>query len=1257
MATLPLFVSPTAHSSVARATFAESGPNAYLPNAPGRPFETVTQETPSDGEVTRRAREEWGPRIFDQASRFFRGPVRWFQDRLFGEMLADEAVKKRMIAFLDVAASRPPEELVYYFNLYFPPGEIQAAGLLGRVLRSSSLAPDSMVRWGIRQVIRGMYERFFAGETPVEAVATARRLQKKGMAATINVVTEHVVSVAESERYLAKNIELMRLWAAADDFPAETAGHVPVRHLSTKLSALSHRFDPLATDQVVREAGGRLRTLFQEAKASRDQGKPFLIDVDPEDRYTRDLYYRVFWTALTDPSLGGWDDAGVVVQAYLGDSEEVLLRQIDLARRTGKKIQVRLVKGAYHRFEEIRAARKGWPVPVFSTQEETDRNFARLIELALMNHEHIRIEVATHNLRDIAVAESIRESLNLPREVLEFGFLKGVGEPAAASVVKNGGIARIYTPYGTPAEGMPYEVRRLDEVTPTSAIGETHLSGSWKAYYRRMESRTSQPPVAAELPFKNEPDANFGEGAVRQAMEEALRRRETGRLPAVTPLIGTGHIPFNVSRSRPSINPANLLQVVGNVMEAGSGDVDGAIRAAQAGFREWSSWSQELRSSTLRVAAEIAKEKRFEIAAAIVAEGGKPWHLAVADVDEGIDFLEAYAIDGLRESPDRAPLGVGVAISPFNFPFAIAMGEIAGGLALGNAMILKPANQTPVIGEYVVKILREAGVPPAAIQFLPGPGGVVGQKLVESEEVDFVVFTGSNETANRLMRTAAEHPSRRNGIKIVVAETGGKNPIIVDESADLDVAVEAILAGAFEMNGQRCSATSRVIVMESVAERLIERLVEGARSMVVGDPRRPETQLGPQIDRASLEKARRYIEIGKREATLAYEADTAPLGKTGLYLGPHIFVNVPRGARIAREEIFAPILSVLTAKTFGEAIEIANDVPYGLTAGLISRDPAHIGQFFREIEAGNAYVNRSTIGARVWEQPFGGAKDSGTGPKAGGRQYVARFGKPREERRSEGVLLQREWRAVTRYEDEELPGVSMVRNDNFLRETREAQREWARSSTGERIAVLERLGRLLSDTADTRGSHGGPVTGELRVAADRIGGYVESARRFLTPEPTLPLPGEINEEAHDWPLGVGLVWGYDDLFSDVIAATAAALLMGNAVVLPDTGGGRLVSNLFQKAGIRPALVPTLGSALLLGETPFDFVVSHGSRAAQVHKRVQLGPKPPVGFTRFIGVTDAPSDPWYLTRFANARTKTERTLRHGADLAIHTRNHV
>jgi RHH-type transcriptional regulator, proline utilization regulon repressor / proline dehydrogenase / delta 1-pyrroline-5-carboxylate dehydrogenase len=508
-------------------------------------------------------------------------------------------------------------------------------------------------------------------------------------------------------------------------------------------------------------------------------------------------------------------------------------------------------------------------------------------------------------------------------------------------------------------------------------------------------------------PFVSEPLTDFSLAENRQAMQSALEgvRREFGR---TWPLVINGR-EVRTEQTIESVNPSRLSEVVGRACRAEPEHVEQAVAAAKAAFPAWAARTARERADRLRAAADIMRRRRFELAAWIIHEVGKPWREADADVAEAIDFCRFYSaeMERLEARPRRRdfpgeensyvyqPRGVAAVISPWNFPLAILTGMSSAALVAGNTVIMKPAEQSPVVAARLMGILAEAGIPPGVANYLPGEGETIGAALVEHPGVSIIAFTGSREVGVQIYGRAAQWKPGQPALKRVIAEMGGKNAIIIDADADLDEAVAGVAASAFGYGGQKCSACSRVIVLESAHPLFVERLIEAARSVPVGPADDPRTVVGPLIDDASRRKTQRYVELGAREGRLVYRADLGDLADRGYFVPPVIIDEVRPEARVAQEEIFGPVLAVIVAGSFDEALRVANNTDYALTGGLYSRSPAHLEQAKREFNVGNLYINRGITGALVDRQPFGGFKMSGVGSKAGGPDYLLQFLEPR----------------------------------------------------------------------------------------------------------------------------------------------------------------------------------------------------------------------------------------------------------------------
>ncbi|MDQ4062517.1 MAG: L-glutamate gamma-semialdehyde dehydrogenase [Actinomycetota bacterium] len=501
------------------------------------------------------------------------------------------------------------------------------------------------------------------------------------------------------------------------------------------------------------------------------------------------------------------------------------------------------------------------------------------------------------------------------------------------------------------------------------------------------------------LPYKNEPYLDWTNESNIEAMRAALAQIE-GFLGKSYPLI-VGGKPVETDAEIASVNPSNPSQIVGRVATATEREADMALEMATKAFDSWSKTRPEARARILLRAAAIMRRRKLEFLAWEVYEGGKPWAEADAQVAEAIDFLEYYAREMLRlkdgvdiySVPGEEsryfyqPMGVGVIIAPWNFPTAILTGMSSAAIVAGNTIVMKPSEFTSVVGAKVAEVFSEAGLPDGVLNFCPGYGGEIGDYLVTDARTRFISFTGSVATGLRINELAARQIERQRWIKRVIVETGGKDAMIIDDSADLEAAANDIVKSAYGYSGQKCSAASRAILHQEIYDEVLNKVVEKTRALKVGAPENANVTVGPVISDTQFEKVSGYIEVGKGEGERVLGEDPGD-SKNGYFIPPTIYGGVDPKARIAQEEIFGPVLSVISARNFDEALRIANDNPYGLTGGVYSSNRDHLERARREFKAGNVYFNRTITGALVGVQPFGGFGLSGTDSKAGGPDYL-----------------------------------------------------------------------------------------------------------------------------------------------------------------------------------------------------------------------------------------------------------------------------
>ena len=958
--------------------------------------------------------QEIGRELFERVAaerQAFYSADRWTA-ALFSWSLQHEDAKLQLFRFVDVLPALDSDrDLVRHLREYFEGRDVPYAGLLRTALGVARVAGrlgDAVVGVMLRETVRRLARRFIAGSTPAQARRAALDARRAGQAFTLDLLGEACLSDAEADVYQARYVDLVQTlgreaphWPSAPRLDSAPWGPLPRVNVSVKISALHPWLEPADPAGSTAAVKTRLRPILQAARA-----RGAHIHVDMEDRRLRELTLKTFMELADEPEFRHERNLGIVLQAYLKDAEADARRLIAWASRRGTPVSVRLVKGAYWDYETAHAELEHWPVPVFETKPETDASFERLTRLFLEHAEAIDLAVGSHNIRSIAHALAAREARGLPQGALEFQALYGMAQPLVRALTERGERVRIYMPFGELIPGMAYLVRRLLENTSNESFLRRGFAEheSPEALLADPERIPVAPPPRDTHDFENEPYADFTRAAVRDDFAAALA--------AVRPRLG-GNYPLVIDGQRVqtterlvSVNPSRAGEVVGRVAAAGAAEIDRAVAAAARAFAAWRDAGAEARAAALgRVAAGL-RERRYTLAAWIVFEAGKPWAEADADVAEAIDFVEYYRAQarelqrpltlGRRRGEvnhyTREARGVVGVIAPWNFPLAILTGMTSAALATGNTVVMKPAEQTPVIAAQLMEVFEAAGLPPGVVNYAPGRGEVAGDRLVRHPDVSLIAFTGSQEVGTRLYATAAATPGARM-LKRVVAEMGGKNAIIVDDDADLDEAVQGILASAFGYAGQKCSACSRVIGVGRVYPRLVERLAEAARTLPMGPAEAPGTIVGPVIDEASRERILSYIDLGKRLArpVLLREPDRALDALGGYYVAPAIFADVPPTCALAREEIFGPVLSCMPAATFEEALAIATGLDYALTGGVFSRSPVRLARARQAFRVGNLYINRATTGARVGRQPFGGRQLSGIGWQAGGPDYLVQF--------------------------------------------------------------------------------------------------------------------------------------------------------------------------------------------------------------------------------------------------------------------------
>ena len=1007
--------------------------------------------TDSDLLAIEKTTQQVGAQIFErlrkhQPSVFQR---QWWDDRVMDWAMREESVKVQAFRFVDVLPMLTSSRaIIGHLQEYFADirHHLPAPVRMGLAVAKPGSIAGRVMAIAARRNAAGQAKRFIAGTDAAEVLAAVKRQRRLGRTFTLDVLGEAVISEAEADVYLDAYIRLIEdvapranAWPEIPQVDQGVSGPLPRMNVSVKLSALDSRFDPMDPVGTTRRVAGRLRTLLRTAR----QHQAF-VNVDMESYKCKDLTIHIFKQIMSEDEFRDTGDVGIVIQCYLKDALRDLAGLRDWAIERGKPVWVRLVKGAYWDYETTHAIATGWPVPVFQQKWQSDAQFERATRFVMRNFEHLRPALGSHNMRSIACAIATAKHLGLSDHAFEIQMLYGMGDPEKQVLTDMGHRLRVYMPYGQLIPGMAYLVRRLLENTSNDSFlrasfsenlsSETLLADPFKQsplfgtidsriamqeaamQETTMENRTMQAAAPRTRssdadPFapvyQCEPPTDFAIEANRQAMQTALEQ-VAAQLGQSYPL-RIGGKSIETEGKVESTNPSKTCQVVGIAASATAEHANQAIAAASAALRGWAAIDVKERADLLRRAADEMRRRRFELSAWMTYECGKPWRESDGDVAEAIDFCEYYAagaetmysvqgvdVPGENNRFEYLPRGVVGVISPWNFPLAILTGMVTAALATGNTVVMKPAGQSPVIAAKLMEIFDAVGFPPGVINYLPGPGSVAGAAMVDHPDVALIAFTGSREVGLAINARAAEvSTSGTTMVKRVIAEMGGKNAIIVDDDADLDEAVLGVAQSAFGFQGQKCSACSRCIVLDSAYDAFLPRLVEATRSLHVGPADDPASQMGPVIDALSLAKIHEAIETGRSEGRLAIGVDVGELAEQGHFVGPHIFADVKPDAKIAQQEIFGPVLAVIRVADLDEALRVANDTDYALTGGIFSRSPVNLDRVRRELMVGNIYINRPITGALVSRQPFGGFKMSGIGSKAGGPDYLYQFVVPR----------------------------------------------------------------------------------------------------------------------------------------------------------------------------------------------------------------------------------------------------------------------
>jgi RHH-type proline utilization regulon transcriptional repressor/proline dehydrogenase/delta 1-pyrroline-5-carboxylate dehydrogenase len=950
----------------------------------------------------------------DEGSSVYR--MSWWSERLLDWAMEHPEFKAQLFRFVDVfPALDGDDDVARHLGEYLHGVGVPKALDLGVDVADHVPFGKRVEARVARRNITRMAEQFILGETAAEAVEGAARLWAAGIATTVDLLGEKTIVAAEADRYADRVVEVLDAladaapgWTDQPRLEADDLGPRPRVNVSVKPTALAVHYEPLTRDHGLASARERLRRICLRAG---ERGATVHVDMEHAD--VKDLTLELFRDLATDPELAHVD-LGIVVQAYLRDSRDDLAEVIAVSALRERPLTVRLVKGAYWDTETIQARAAGWPVPVFERKDETDASYERCVRLLHDHHGGVRAAFASHNLRSLAYAVEYARESGIPDAGYEIQMLHGMAEPIHQAVRRMGFRLRVYAPVGELVPGMAYLVRRLLENTSNESFVRHRFADG-----DDLDGLIAAPDVdvlpglepverpttdaAHPAPYDPEPVREWRRAAPRAAFATAVER-DAGVLDVPAVIAGER---VRTTATIDSVDPGRPDRVVARAAACGPAEADAAVEAAVAARDDWRRTPAPERAAVLFRAAAWMRQRRDELAARQVHEVGKPWDQADADVCEAIDFCEYYgrsALDLAAGADVQSPpgeanrlryegKGVTAVIAPWNFPLAVPCGMTAAALVAGNPVVLKPAEQSPGVAWSLVEAFEHAGLPRGVLGFLPGLGEEVGARLVEHPEVAVVAFTGSRDVGLAINAAAAVARPGQRLVKRVIAEMGGKNALVVDADVDPDQVVPIAVRSAFAYAGQKCSALSRLIVLDRAWDAVVPRLVAVASELVVGPAADMGTQVGPVIDADAHTRLRGVVASAGDHGTVALARTDVP--DHGFYVGPTVVTDVDPASSLARDEHFGPVLSVLRARDLDEALALANDTPFALTAGVCSRSPSTIERCVAELRAGNVYVNRDITGAVVGRHPFGGYGLSGVGSKAGGPDYLLQLVDPR----------------------------------------------------------------------------------------------------------------------------------------------------------------------------------------------------------------------------------------------------------------------
>ena len=927
----------------------------------------------------------------------------WWYKKMLSWTMNNHDLKTRLFHFIDVLSSLSESEdkkVLSIFNEYFKDQEL---GFIGSGL--GTLSPGLFVK-NIKNQVQQVAKIFITGANVEEALPVLRKNWNNNLAFSIDILNEATLSEKEAKDCFHQYLELMdfltqniKNWPQKEKLQSDNLGPIPSINVSVKATSIFSQIKVEAWEFSKEEIKKTLRPLFQ--KAVHDF---IFINLDVEHYEHKDLLLETFKELLIEEEFKNYPHFGIVLQSYLKDSFEDLRQLVRFSEQRGKPITIRLVKGAYWDSEVLLAKQKNWPIPVYTHKSETDVNFEKCAKYLFENAPKVKIAIGSHNIRSIAYCLALHKLH--PKAQMEFQVLYGMGEGLAQTLLDKKYCVRLYSTIGELIPGMSYLVRRLLENSSNQSFvlssflknkKPEELLADPKKYLNSIEQKIKS--LEKEV-FQNHPMLDFSKKENRDNFQLALQKVKK-QFPLEVPLILKGE-KITSKQILKRENPSRTDQIISHSFLASKDQAEEAISYTSSFFEEWKHSSPQKRIDSTKKLALLLQKKEFELAALQVFEVGKTWREAQGDVAEAIDFCNYYASSykmllQKKKTSDTAgeesfyhfeAIGPTAVISPWNFPLAILTGMSIAPLLCGNTVLIKPAEQSSLTGLKLAELLLESGFPKESFAFLPGRGEEIGDYLVSHPKVSIVSFTGSFEVGAQIIKKAGQISKNQKDIKKCIVEMGGKNTIAVDSSADLDEAIHGILDSAFGFQGQKCSACSRVVVVEDVYKNFTKRFIPAVQSLIISSSEKPEVSLGPLVDESAFKRINNFIEQEKSKKL--FEGSFEKSHSSWIH-PPVVYLAEDENADLMQKELFAPVLAIFKVKNLDEAIKQVNKTAFGLTAGFYSRQPSHIEKFKSLVEVGNVYINRNCTGALVERHPFGGRKMSGLGSKTGRPEYLKQF--------------------------------------------------------------------------------------------------------------------------------------------------------------------------------------------------------------------------------------------------------------------------